>query len=382
MGLALAQQEPVFRESLTEFDGIFRKQSGISIVHEISKHQDESRLKSSKVVQPAIVAIQIALARTLISYGVEPEAIIGHSIGEAAAAHLAGALPLEQAVTAIRVLHLPLGQNDWEFQSVKEELLSNRHGRYNTLIAIRSGGRFVRRIIPLTAEEAEKRAIEKLLVPCGSVVSKWLVRGVPPVKPRGRLFLFHPVGTGASFFAPFLLDPPEGFDTIAVQLPGHEGRNDESVPSQMAEIVTGIVSEIGKIGAQDVFWGHSFGGVVAFETLRALKRRGSILPRLVVTGTIAPHLVRLWHKRDVLLRVMADDYSPDYMLAVSRYVDDANLFRALLQKMKKDMPFLMGYQYVEEDEALDVPITAFAARQDDVVYPDGNSPMDFPYRIF
>jgi surfactin synthase thioesterase subunit len=182
------------------------------------------------------------------------------------------------------------------------------------------------------------------------------------------------MGTGASFFAPFLLDPPEGFDTIAVQLPGRKGRNDEPVPSQMAEIVTGIVSEIGEIGAQDVFWGHSFGGVVAFETLRALKRRGSILPRLVVTGTIAPHLVRLWQKRDVLLRVMADDYSPEYMLAVSRYVDDANFFRALLPKMKKDMPFLMGYQYVEEDEALGVPITAFAARQDDVVYPDEIQP--------
>ncbi|KAH7476085.1 Mycocerosic acid synthase [Fusarium oxysporum f. sp. matthiolae] len=207
-----------------------------------------------------------------------------------------------------------------------------------------------------------------------SVVSKWFVRGVPPVKTRGRLFLFHPMGTGASFFAPFLLDPPEGFDTVAVQLPGREGRNDEPVPSQMAEIVTGIVSEIGEIGAQDVFWGHSFGGVVAFETLRALKRRRSILPRLVVTGTIAPHLVRLWQKRDVLLRVMADDYSPDYMLAVSRYVDDANFFRALLPKMKKDMPFLMGYQYVEEDETLGVPITAFAARQDDVVYADEIQP--------
>ncbi|KAJ5369423.1 hypothetical protein N7509_014035 [Penicillium cosmopolitanum] len=102
MGMALAEQEPVFRESLAAFDDIFIAQGGFSIRAEISPRGDDpARLNNTTIVQPAIAAIQIALARMLISYGVAPDAIVGHSIGEVAAAHIAGALSLEEAVKVI-----------------------------------------------------------------------------------------------------------------------------------------------------------------------------------------------------------------------------------------------------------------------------------------
>ncbi|KAK5182464.1 hypothetical protein LTR44_005476 [Exophiala sp. CCFEE 6388] len=203
-----------------------------------------------------------------------------------------------------------------------------------------------------------------------SIASPWFIRRKSASSFHTRAVCFHSMGTGASLFAPFLMDPPEGMDAIAVQLPGRETRADEAVLTNMSDVVSGILGELEtSVETPYIFWGHSFGGIIAFEVLKALRRQGKPLPRLLVTGTIAPHLIQLWQKRDVLLRVMADDYSPEYLLAVSRYVDNPDFVHSILPLMRKDTPLLLGYQF-DEEGILDVPITAFAARQDDMVYPD------------
>ncbi|KAE8351975.1 polyketide synthase [Aspergillus coremiiformis] len=200
-----------------------------------------------------------------------------------------------------------------------------------------------------------------------SALSPWFIRG----KGSGaRVVCFHSMGTGASLFTPFLMDPPEGLDPVAVQLPGRETRADEACVTSVLEIVQQIVEEMKTWeGPPHIFWGHSFGGIIAFEVMRALRRQGKPLPYLLVTGTIAPQLASTWQRRDVFLQVLADNYSPEYLLGVSRYVDDPDFVRSILPIMRKDAPLLLGYQFTEED-MFDVPITAFAARQDDMVYPD------------
>ena len=52
-------------------------------------------------VQPTLFTMQVALAATMKAYGVRPGAVIGHSLGEAAAAVVAGALSLEDGVRVI-----------------------------------------------------------------------------------------------------------------------------------------------------------------------------------------------------------------------------------------------------------------------------------------
>ncbi|KAI9035671.1 thioesterase II family protein [Aspergillus affinis] len=203
-----------------------------------------------------------------------------------------------------------------------------------------------------------------------TTLSPWFVRGNPANANCPRLLCIHSMGIGASLFTPFLIDPPDGLDPIAVQLPGRETRAEEPPVVSVSEIVSNIMAEMDNVvGFPHVVWGHSFGGIIAFEVLRVLRRQGKPLPRLFVTGTIAPHRIYTWQKRDILIESFRDDISPEYLLAVARYVDNADFLRSILPMMRQDAPLLLKYQYKEEDP-LDTTITGVTARQDDVVYPE------------
>ena len=65
------------------------------------KAETDSRIDRTEVAQPALFSLQIGLAALWESYGVRPAAVVGHSIGEAAAAAVSGRLTLEEAVRVV-----------------------------------------------------------------------------------------------------------------------------------------------------------------------------------------------------------------------------------------------------------------------------------------
>ncbi|MFD8498270.1 SDR family NAD(P)-dependent oxidoreductase, partial [Amycolatopsis sp. NPDC059657] len=96
-------------------------------LHTVLRDPDPALLMRSDVVQPVMFAITVALARTWQQWGVQPAAIIGHSQGEIAAAHVAGALTLADAaliVTARSVLltGLPAGTGMVSIRRPADEL--------------------------------------------------------------------------------------------------------------------------------------------------------------------------------------------------------------------------------------------------------------------
>jgi acyl transferase domain-containing protein/acyl carrier protein len=102
MGRHLLQQEAVFREAIESCDRAMRPYGDWSLLAELQgTHAAQSRLDEVDVIQPALFAIQIALAALWRSWGIEPQAVVGHSLGEIAAAHVAGALSLDDAVRVI-----------------------------------------------------------------------------------------------------------------------------------------------------------------------------------------------------------------------------------------------------------------------------------------
>ncbi|HEY5741383.1 MAG TPA: beta-ketoacyl synthase N-terminal-like domain-containing protein, partial [Terrimicrobiaceae bacterium] len=96
MGRELMQHEPVFRKGVEACDAVMRN-SGFSLLDELARPEETSRLHRTEVAQPAIFAMQVALAELWKSWGVQPSAVVGHSVGEIAAACVAGILTLEQA---------------------------------------------------------------------------------------------------------------------------------------------------------------------------------------------------------------------------------------------------------------------------------------------
>ncbi|HWU89704.1 MAG TPA: beta-ketoacyl synthase N-terminal-like domain-containing protein, partial [Kofleriaceae bacterium] len=100
-GRALLASEPVVRRTLEACDAVLRPLAGWSLFDEIAADEARSRLGDTSVAQPVLFALQVALAAWWRSHGIEPHGIVGHSAGEVAAAHVAGALSLADAIEVI-----------------------------------------------------------------------------------------------------------------------------------------------------------------------------------------------------------------------------------------------------------------------------------------
>jgi len=106
MGRALLQQDASFRTAVEAVDALFSPAGGFSILAELSAPEGDprsaERLAATEVAQPLLFAVQVGLTRMLADRGMVPAAVVGHSVGEVAAAWACGALSLSQAVQVIR----------------------------------------------------------------------------------------------------------------------------------------------------------------------------------------------------------------------------------------------------------------------------------------
>ena len=90
MGRQLLADEPAFAAAVAELEPVFVEQIGFSLQRGAGR--PASRWSGIDRIQPVLVGMQLALTALWRSYGVEPDAVIGHSMGEVTAAVVAGAL--------------------------------------------------------------------------------------------------------------------------------------------------------------------------------------------------------------------------------------------------------------------------------------------------
>jgi acyl transferase domain-containing protein len=106
MGYELYQQEKLFRKHIDRCSDILLTHMGLdlrNILYPGDSETDEvaMQLTQTAIAQPALFTIEYALAKLWMSWGVVPEAMIGHSVGEYVAACLAGVFSLEDALSLI-----------------------------------------------------------------------------------------------------------------------------------------------------------------------------------------------------------------------------------------------------------------------------------------
>lgn len=98
MGADLLATEPVFAATVAQAEPLIADEAGFSVTDAMTAQETVTGISR---IQPTLFTMQVALAATMRAYGVYPGAVIGHSLGEVAAAVVAGALSLQDGVRVI-----------------------------------------------------------------------------------------------------------------------------------------------------------------------------------------------------------------------------------------------------------------------------------------
>lgn len=103
MGMWLYGNSPAYRKTFDQGCTLVREATGVDVkaILMAETTADDTRINQTAFVQPALFLLEYGLARHLMAHGVNPEFMIGHSIGEFAAAALAGIFTFEDAVRLV-----------------------------------------------------------------------------------------------------------------------------------------------------------------------------------------------------------------------------------------------------------------------------------------
>ena len=104
MARGLFEREPIFRDALQQGASTLRSHTGVDIIDLLYGAPTEDRaqtLQRTSVALPALFLVEVALARLLMAWGIRPAAMIGHSLGEYAAACLAGVFDPHEALLLV-----------------------------------------------------------------------------------------------------------------------------------------------------------------------------------------------------------------------------------------------------------------------------------------
>lgn len=121
MGRRLLAEEPAFAAAVEKVDAQLATECGLSLYDHLASAGDLDQLE---VAQPVLFGLQVALAELWRAHGVEPAAVIGHSLGEVAAAVCAGALDVSGAARVV---------------AVRARLLSRLHGGAMAVVDLEDG---------------------------------------------------------------------------------------------------------------------------------------------------------------------------------------------------------------------------------------------------
>jgi surfactin synthase thioesterase subunit/aryl carrier-like protein len=205
------------------------------------------------------------------------------------------------------------------------------------------------------------------------VINNWFIhrKSDSTEAKRIKLFMFHSMGASASMFGHFIYNPPANCDVYCIQLPGRENRSNEPIYTDLQPLLNDLEQAMLPLLDGDfAIYGHSYGGIIAFEMTRRLRNKYQKEPlHFFSSATMAPQITLTWKNRDVMRESTISANSEQKLIGLMSYIDDLDFVKKILPLMRQDMPLLMGYDYQVEDK-FDFPITVFSAIEDEVTLPE------------
>jgi len=187
------------------------------------------------------------------------------------------------------------------------------------------------------------------------------------VKPEAesRVFLFPYAGGGPAVFSKWNAELPENIEAQIVHYPGRGSRHNETPIKSVSKLTEEISQGIQHLpDKQFVFFGHSLGGLIAFELARYLHQKAFPQPVAVfISACGAPHV--------------PDSHPPIHTLPDGEFIDalkklngtpqeiiqNQEMLNLLLPVLRTDFEMIETYKYVSND-LLDCPIIAIGGLDD------------------
>jgi surfactin synthase thioesterase subunit len=128
--------------------------------------------------------------------------------------------------------------------------------------------------------------------------SKWLLPIRKEESPQVRLITFHWVGGNGYGFRPWKKELPEKIEIFSMMMPGRLSRRKENFVESVEEVVTQLLLSMQALGLTGdnqpptVFFGHSYGGIIAYELALLLQKQHLLkVAHLVVSSTNSPKVL-------------------------------------------------------------------------------------------
>lgn len=196
--------------------------------------------------------------------------------------------------------------------------------------------------------------------------SKWFVCPQPNPTARMRLFLFPYAGGSPTAFNKWNTKLPNKVETWIAFYPGRGSRYNEPPISDLAALVDKIHENIQPLLDKPfAFFGHSMGGLVAFELARRLRNSQSSQPSLLfISGCPAPHLPKYGRPIHNLPDAQFLNSLRELNGTPAEVMNHSELMELLLPALRADFATVENYHYVSNGQKLACPITALGGLDD------------------
>lgn len=194
--------------------------------------------------------------------------------------------------------------------------------------------------------------------------SRWLVGTRSPTR-KIRLYCFSYAGGGAHAFMPWQTALGPEIELVAIQMPGRGSRISEPPVQAMLPLIEALAEVIAEENDTPfAFFGHSLGGLVAFELARYCSSHRMAMPKhLIVSGCAAPQHRRLLRRLHDLPDAALIQALVDYNGTPPEILANQELMALLLPMIRADFKIGECYLY-QAGEKLSIPISVYAGTRD------------------